>query len=203
VRSEPVVRAVSTGVPERCACRGRAPRGFRLAKRARCAVSQARSIRESVVKRMAHAKVNVGSKVILLAMHTSEAPGDDEWAAYMADMKSIFEAGKQLGGLAITDGGGPSSRQRNEIAALVTTHGVTVAGAAVTNNPVVRGIMTVLSWLMSGNFKAYAPNGLDDALKFLGVEPDYMSAVREAIARVQQELPPLATMSVINEKKAA
>ncbi len=91
-------------------------------------------------------------------------PTDVEWDAHIAHVRA--EASSPYGILVASDGGTPTTQQRARLAALEGA--LRPPTAVLTSSPVVRGVMTVMSWL-GGNLRAFAPDAVDSALEHLRV----------------------------------
>jgi hypothetical protein len=132
---------------------------------------------------MKHRVLEVGGKYTVLALHGEASPDAREWAAYIKDFVDIGDRWgwypKLVGGLAITDGGGPNTLQRADVNR-VTKANPQIRGAAVTNSVMVRGIVTALSW-MNSNVRAFSPDRLDAALVHLELPVSELHKVWGAI----------------------
>jgi hypothetical protein len=106
-------------------------------------------------------------KLLVVALHRREQPSEDEWTAYLALFKQGFEMGFKLSdirGLAITEGGAPSSLQRKKLLQIVPV----ATTAVVSDNVLVRGVATALSWFRY-DIGVFPPQRLNDALEHLGI----------------------------------
>lgn len=126
---------------------------------------------------------------IVLCMHNSKSPDDKSWQVYVdacvasAQMHNgDFSKTRQL---VLTDGGGPNAGQRKAAVDAVDKLKGAKEGrvAVVSSSTFVRGIVTVFNWF---NFtvKAFAPNSIDEALRFLTVTPDEAARLWSAIERL-------------------
>lgn len=139
-----------------------------------------------------------GSLSILVALNNREHPTTGEWDAYCDTVRGFLAdpAGTaHLRALSISDGGGPTARQRSQVAAL--TGAYHTRWALVSSSRFARGIGMALAWAIGG-FKAFAPQELRQTLHYLDVSaeetPGLVRAIHEldvvmqlsAVARFEQ-----------------
>jgi hypothetical protein len=140
---------------------------------------------------MVHAVVRLDDQLVVVSVHGREVPSAEEWARYMEDyVRAGVEVGWSkvlVGGLALTDGGGPSSAQRAQVVAQLTRPHPHIRGAVVTRSSFVRGIVAALNWL-NANIKAYSPHRLLDAMAHLGLPPAALPALITAITELDGRL---------------
>src|SRR5262245_3778952 len=118
---------------------------------------------------------------VLIVVHTSDAPRDVEWDAYV---EAVVDASKQkvdagnLRHLIFTAGGGPNAVQRkaSNDALRRMTGWRNSAAAVISTSATVRGIVTVFSWF-NVNIKSFPPHQLDDAFHYLGIPPETRARV--------------------------
>jgi hypothetical protein len=136
--------------------------------------------------------------LVLLSLHTSDPPSDQEWQEHLQTAQRAMETGTLVGGIAITDGGAPTGAQRGELAQLLAplsrTH---LAGVTLSRSTVVRAVVTALSWAISPQYKAFAPWELREALAHLGLIPADTAIVRRTIERLGAELPRAETARMV------
>ncbi len=118
----------------------------------------------------------------MVTVHSNRAPSDAEWAAYLS------EAGAWLpelrGSLIVSEGGGPTSSQRRSLKKLFEQHtGHSAFFALISPSLLARGIVLAIN-LFNPYIRAFRPEDLDQAMKFLRV-PD---AERPALLAVAQRL---------------
>lgn len=118
--------------------------------------------------------VTVGDLVV--ALHNSSPPTEQEWAGYMDAMKKI--GAEKVRGLAFTDGGGPDSKQRKLITDLLG--GQPRQAAVVSASSVVRGIVTALNWFNPA-IKAFSPERVDEAYDYLKLTTAEIEAVNRQV----------------------
>ncbi|MEM9189934.1 MAG: hypothetical protein AAGF12_12200 [Myxococcota bacterium] len=108
--------------------------------------------------------------------HSEDAPSDPEWREYVQ-----FLCSQPMGGVIVFAGRSPpDARQRRQL-----TEGIRAAGldpsrpvAVVSRSRVDRSIITALSWF-AGNYKAVAPNDVENAFAHVGA----LGVDRSAVAR--------------------
>ena len=107
-------------------------------------------------------------RVVICALHGRADPSDEEWAIYLGRCEAAIAEDPKLEhtvGLAVTDGGAPSSAQR---AGLLKFGLHRPRTAVVSNNLVVRGAATALSWF-NYDIGVFSPRRFADALAHLRV----------------------------------
>jgi hypothetical protein len=113
----------------------------------------------------------VHAEGVLLAVHPSCAPGDDDWEAYVQFCKGLPLDCKKT--LVLTRGGGPNAKQRQHLNKEFLQN-VEMQVAVVTDDSIVRGIVIALSWFnpLIRSFAAHEVNrnvGVWDAIHYLGI----------------------------------
>lgn len=127
-----------------------------------------------------------GSLTVIGALNGRNMPTDDEWDSFVATYSGVCDArGKDLShvtSMAISDGGAPTSKQRQKIAAAVGTDR-RLRWVLLSTSRLARGVAVALSWFQP-DFKVYAPEDFHRALRFLGLHddegPSLLAAIREA-----------------------
>ena len=114
-----------------------------------------------------------GSLQIVISLHRYEAPTAQEWSEYIQALTVAMVAlkGNKLGirGLSISDGGGPTGKQRDELNTFMSQFtGGRGTVAIVTANPFVRTIIKALSWF-NPQARGFAPDELAEAIDYLGL----------------------------------
>ena len=128
------------------------------------------------------------SMSVVLCLNSSEFVNDQDWADHMAIMRACVTEDPRLErvrGLAISDGGSPTARQRRELVALI--RGTQSVGAIVTSSRLVRGVGTFLGWFMPA-IRTYAPVEFPRARQHLGVSNDDEPAFWSAIAEMNRTM---------------
>lgn len=152
---------------------------------------------------MKHQVVALGGFHLVLVLHKNRAPSEPEWDSYIADYEA---AGKRLGwstaflgSMALTDGGGPTATQRGDIAGRLTRPHPHLRGAVVTDNAMVRGIVTALNWVSpTVTVKAFDPLRLADAVAHLRLPASTVEPLWLEIEQLDQEIR-LSTVAVIRK----
>lgn len=128
----------------------------------------------------------------------SEEPSKDEWHAYLQQFLAATKDGKEVEHvrtLVFSDGGGPNSAQRKSAADILKGRAIPVA--IVSHNPVMRGVVTALSWF-NPKVRAFAPEALGAAMKYLEIADPKRDATL-GLARSMREkakLPRLKSLDV-------
>lgn len=123
---------------------------------------------------------------IVVAVHTKDPPGAEEWERFLAESKAVAS---RLGGearhLIFSAGGGPSQSQRQQLYAILK--GRSAPTAVVTSNAFVRTIVGAIS-VFNPKIKVFKPEASDEALRYLGVSEAEAKAVRRTVVKLQAEL---------------
>lgn len=112
---------------------------------------------------------NLAFKIIgnlSIAVHNNRTPTDTEVHEYCVALAKHDV--RQLRALIFTDGGAPNSTQRNEVNSVLK--GREHPTAVVSDDRMVRGIVTAFSWFNS-KIRAFSPANINEALDYLGVPP--------------------------------
>jgi hypothetical protein len=99
----------------------------------------------------------------------------------------------------VSDGGRPGPRERAIIFKEIYGE-ARVPGAAVSidfDNPLTRGLATVLSWLSPG-FKVFRPHDVRLAFDHIGVGANVPELMRE-LELLQRDLPPVGTLDAMRK----
>jgi hypothetical protein len=137
-----------------------------------------------------------GARAIVLALHGRAFPTDAEWDDYLAVVRTVMaKYGGAVGmmrGLAITDGGAPTSRQRALLVDLI--QGERAIASVVTTSRLALGVGKALSWIHPA-IKTFAPRDYPRALKHLGLPESEWPAFGEHLARQR----PLIQVEALDE----
>src|SRR5262245_14002748 len=87
---------------------------------------------------------------VLVVVHTAQVPTDDAWNAHCALIERVRRELRAV--VVYADGGGPSSKQRQEMRRAL--QGAIPPVAILTNSVLVRGIVTSLNWFLSNHMVA-------------------------------------------------
>jgi len=120
---------------------------------------------------------------LVIVAHTANPPTEEESRAYL----NAFRARdlSRLRCLAFTDGGAPSAAHRRELNEIL--RGRAFPTAVVSSVPVVRGVVTALSWFNS-KIKAFAPEDAEQAFVYLGIPQSDYAKVWVEIRKLSTEL---------------
>ena len=120
---------------------------------------------------------------LFVFVHNDKTPTQDEWDKALKEYKAlVVKYGARARCIVATDGGGPNSVQRNEMAAAVARHPPT---AICSDSTVVRAMMQVFKWLNVRDFEIFKKNELVRAAKYLDVSS---SKLMTEVFRLQCEL---------------
>lgn len=120
---------------------------------------------------------------IMVVVHTSSPPSDEEWAAYIDGLATSDL--QTLRSIVFTDGGAPNSAQRKTINDVL--EGRQVPGVVISPSALVRGVVTALAWFNPG-LKAYPPERFEDAVAYLELSPIEIDRVWETLEKLRAQL---------------
>lgn len=130
-----------------------------------------------------------GSQAVVVALHGRAFPTDAEWDEYLAIVRTVkAKYGGPVGrmrGLAITDGGGPTSRHRALLVDLI--QGERGVGSVVTASRLALGIGRALSWIHP-DIKTFAPRDYSRALRHIGLLEEEWPALGEHLAEQRSRI---------------
>jgi hypothetical protein len=132
-------------------------------------------------KTMAHTMLH--KLHLLLCVHNASEPDLAEWESYIADFRRLDVT--QARQLVFTEGGGPNTKQRDQINQHVQGRAHRVA--VVTNNGLVRSICTALSWF-NPNVKAFTPSNIATAFNHINISPEEARTVMAAVRTLRGRL---------------
>ncbi len=121
-----------------------------------------------------------------IAVHGTVAPSDEEWQAYLDDI--IGHVNEIRGVIVNTAGGGPSAAQRRIATVHWNRHGSTPRMAIMTASPVVRGMVTTLSWFLGTNVRAFAVDRFADAGEHLGLNEEDIAEIKVKVKELRGAL---------------
>jgi hypothetical protein len=155
---------------------------------------------------MDYAHLLCGDTYLVIWLHSDIDPISERWTECIREMESLKRnvSGdlSKIKALVVTDGGAPDAVQRRAL--MTETFGGQVKSAAITtvlSNPIKRGIATAILWL-NPDFRAFAPNQFDLALKHLNLEA-YSANVLTVLKTLQLKMPPNETLRIILSTKEA
>ena len=121
----------------------------------------------------------VGDLAIMIA--GPKPPLDMEWDRYVDFLEAMGTPGPSSRTLAITAGGAPTNPQRARLEKRIGARRKGSKLAVVTSSTFARGVLN--GWaLVRPGYRAFAPEKLDEALRFLDVSPQSAREV-EALVR--------------------
>jgi regulator of extracellular matrix RemA (YlzA/DUF370 family) len=119
---------------------------------------------------------------MMLAVHDSAPPSDDEWARWVALVHE--PASPELRLLVETTGqGGPNAKQRKALAD--ATRGLDVRAAILSDSMAVRGVITALAWLGLAQ-RAFVPGDHRGAADYLGLSAQEGAKLLEAMPNLRR-----------------
>src|SRR5687768_5091560 len=102
---------------------------------------------------------------IHITAHGREPPSDEEWNAYLHDIKAHL---RELDALIVfTLGGAPTAAQRDATSKFWSGEPRRPRIAVLTPSVFVRTIVTALSWAMGQQIRAFSADDLDSAFGYL------------------------------------
>lgn len=115
---------------------------------------------------------------IWVGVHGAQNPSDEEWSRHCAHIARVRHENR--GVLVYTQGGGPSSKQRQQMRTAL--HDTPAPPTAIlTDSTFVRGLITSLNWFLGNQVTAFEPAELERALGYL--QRDGQTIPREEIVR--------------------
>jgi hypothetical protein len=121
---------------------------------------------------------------VVVMVHTVDPPDSATWGAYCALIPAIRDEGR--GVLAFTLGGGPNSKQREDMRQALGGRPAPPVAIMTTSSPIVRNIITSLNWFFGHSVAAFAADDLAGALRHLS-SPSYTPS-REQLVRTMGAL---------------
>ena len=135
--------------------------------------------------------VELGNRRVLVAVHTKDAPSDEEWDSWLAFIdalgKQVDQDLARLPNLVVADGGAPSTAQRTAVNMLVAQGKTLPPVAVVTDSLLVRTLLRGFS-IFNPSTKAFAPTELDRALEHLGIPGSAATALAAVCVRMAKSL---------------
>lgn len=129
-----------------------------------------------------------------VTVHTHYAPADDEWAAYIGQVRDYLPLEAQRG-IVVSAGGSPNGTQRKMM--IEKLQGAKVPIAIISNSWLMRSAATAVSWF-NPQLKVFGPDDLEEAVKYLDLSSwerteamltiaDFQNRLDVQIANVPQE----------------
>ena len=122
---------------------------------------------------------------LVVSVLSPEAPTDADWNDYVAFCGTKMQ-GERIGVLVVSAGGAPTPTQRLAIHELL--HEGPVAAAVVTDSLTAQDVSAFLGWSNPAARTFGGATGLDDALRYLGVDDRMAERVRLEVKEMQREL---------------
>jgi hypothetical protein len=141
-----------------------------------------------------------GAGVVLVAVHTSTAPTDPEWDAWIAHLEEMGKrfAGELslVGNLVFTDGGGPSQSQRAKVNNLIALGRSAPPVSIVTDSRLVRTLVSGLS-IFNPRLRVFSAAHATLATAHLGLAREEVAPLlRRTVALADRELGPGAVSTL-------
>jgi hypothetical protein len=132
---------------------------------------------------------------LVVTVHTSAVPAEEEWASYMSQADAYLPLEDQRV-LVVSAGGGPNGKQRKMLVDVL--NGARVPVAIITNSWLMRGPGIAVSWF-NPSLKVFGPDALDAAVEYLGLT----TWERVESARALEELEKGLGLDVVRFRKAS
>ena len=119
-----------------------------------------------------------GSESVFLICHTKKSPDAETWSAACHAVAEGLKRNHRVGTLVLTDGGGPSTAQREELAQATERKKYPVS--VISSSSAVRFIASSMA-LFIPEMQSFLPADWRKALEHLGMEPMERKTVERAI----------------------
>lgn len=136
---------------------------------------------------------------VFLICHTKKPPDAETWSAACWSMAEGLQRNHKVGTLVLTDGGGPSMAQRDELARATGHKKYPVS--LVSSAPAVRFMASSMALFIS-EMRSFLPAEWRKALEHLGMPPTELKAVERAIRQFAQ-LPSAERFAVLQSVAAS
>jgi hypothetical protein len=126
---------------------------------------------------------NVAYKAVghwFLAAYAESPPTEDEAREILRVFKSLDL--DRMRTIVVTRGGAPTAAQRKELNEVLK--GRVFPAAVVSDNIMVRGVVTAMSWFNSA-IKVFSLSAIDDAMRYVGVPETHFVIVRSELVKLQ------------------
>jgi hypothetical protein len=128
-----------------------------------------------------------GQQIYVYVSSSTLAPAEDEWDAYVAFLTQGFDQTSQVRVIVYTRSPPPSAIQRRKLMDAVKPLAKRLRVAILTDSNLVRGVVTALSWV-GGQYTAFAPEQLLDAVTSLGIEGVDAVETRRMVRKFKEQL---------------
>jgi hypothetical protein len=108
--------------------------------------------------------------VIMITVHTKTTPSDEDWDAYLEDVKK--QATGIRGVLVYSESAGPTAPQRARISELYKALNIKLRTAIMSGSRLVRGVVTAMSWTLADDIKSFSTTEFDKAVEYLELSED-------------------------------
>jgi hypothetical protein len=112
---------------------------------------------------------------------------DDEWERCIASVEEYARVTRRPRLLVVTDGSGPTIKQRRSLDVLLDVHRNTARVAVLTPSTVARGIVTALSWFWP-IYRSFPPDDLAGALSFLELPAQALPDIRRLLGELRSNV---------------
>ena len=123
---------------------------------------------------------------LVVSVMSPEAPTDAAWNPYLELCRRKKMKGERIGVLVVSAGGAPTPTQRGAIKELLQKGPVPTA--IVTDSLTAQDVSTFLGWSNPAARTFSGATGLDDALRYLGVDGAAAEHVLREVRAMQGEL---------------
>lgn len=124
----------------------------------------------------------VGTCIVLV--HSVRPPAEDEWLSYIEFLERHRGLATTI--LVFSEGGAPDVTQRAKLKDTLSSHMPT---AVLTHSAIARGVVTAISWFYP-RIRAFAPNDVEGALKWLQVGVSYFDEIRRLLHTLRAQVAP-------------
>jgi hypothetical protein len=124
----------------------------------------------------------VMDRVLVLA-HGVDDPTDDEWFAYVTEIKR--QGADLLPQVVLTEGGRPNSVQRKMLTDVLAGRGMKVA--VLSKSTLVRGVVTAISWF-NRDIRPFEVHELHEAIAYLGVSITQRAQIDLALTALRGQM---------------
>jgi hypothetical protein len=143
-------------------------------------------------RNMAFQPVMIGTRRVLIALHTKSPPSEAEWNRWTQlleeEAKRCDFDFAQTPNLVLTDGGAPSTAQRTAVNVLIAQARTLPSVALVTDSVLVRAMVRAFS-IFNPRIKVFTPAQMARAVVHLGlVEADVPALISALVTLEGQEL---------------
>lgn len=132
---------------------------------------------------------------LVVTVHTSAVPDDEEWAAYVSGADAYLPLEDQRI-VVVSAGGGPNGKQRKMVVDVL--NGARVPVAIITSSWLMRSSGIAVSWF-NPSLKVFGPDAFESAIDYLGLT----AWERAESARCLKELEKALGLDVVQLRRAA